>query len=70
MKAETGAEKMELVSGKTKTSSNWDRAKIDMGSFTSLSPDALFQGEWVWITAGEAFFNAVMTDRRECSPLM
>ena len=31
------------------TQGAWDRDEVALGSFTSLSPDQLFSGEWVWI---------------------
>ena len=49
----------ELKAGTTLTSSSWNRAKIDSNSFTSLSPDSLFSGEWVWIPAGKTFVDAL-----------
>ena len=54
-----------LEPGKTLTSGSWNRDRIGEGSFTSLSSDALFSGEWVWVRAGSSFLSKIKdTDRR------
>jgi len=45
----------ELKAGKKLHSANWNRSEIGRGSFTSLSPDTVFSGQWVWVPAGKMF---------------
>ena len=54
-----------LEAGKTLVSGSWNHELLNEGTFTSLSPDALFSGEWVWIDAGQTFLDKIKsTDRR------
>ena len=47
----------ELVAGITLTSSSWNNEEIGFGSFTSLAPDALFTGEWVFFEPDSTFMS-------------
>ena len=56
----------ELVGGERGNSSNWRKGHPNNNSFTSLSPDTIYSGQWVWMPAGKKFIDTVdlMVSRR------
>ena len=51
----------QLSGGIRSNSSTWKRGNLVDQSFTSLSPDTIFSGQWVWIPAGRMFVEAIET---------
>ena len=51
----------ELTGGLCANSSKWTRGNEIDNSFTSLSPDTIFVGEWVWVPAGQKFVDSLKT---------
>ena len=52
----------DLVAGKTISTARWNPKSL--GSFTSISPDTIYEGEWVWIDAGALVQNLIDHTRR------
>jgi hypothetical protein len=60
----TGARKhvnvTQLTGGKRTSTSAWKRGNLVDSTFTSLSPDSIFSGQWVWIPAGRKFITDML----------
>ena len=54
----------DIRAGKTKSSARWNHDLTSLGAFTSLSPDTIFEGEWVWINAGDFVADLIGQQRR------
>tara|TARA_B100000029_G_scaffold365500_1_gene358814 strand:+ start:1234 stop:2874 length:1641 start_codon:yes stop_codon:yes gene_type:complete len=52
----------DLLPGRTESNTRWDRENIDLGTFTSILPDAIYSGEWVWVPANDLLKK--ITNRR------
>jgi len=53
----------DLLPGRTATNTRWDREKLDLGTFTSILPDSIYSGEWVWIPANN-LVKKILNHRR------
>ena len=51
----------QLSGGIQTNSSTWKRGNLIDNSFTSLSPDSVFSGQWLWIPAGKKFVQELET---------
>ena len=51
----------QLTGGLRTNSSHWKRGNVLDQSFTSLSPDTIYAGQWIWIPAGKKFIDDLDT---------
>ena len=55
--------KSEIKAGKTDSNTTWNHDTVHLGSRTSLSPDAIFKGEWVWVS-GKNLISTIIDNKR------
>jgi hypothetical protein len=53
----------DLLPGRTETNTRWDRDRLGDGTFTSILPDAIYSGEWVWVPVGD-LIKKILSHRR------